>query len=262
MQTETVIDALSAATEYLLTRRSPRKGPVQARRCSVAAMALSLPGALSAAEPGSWDIDSAVLFYSETDRVQAIEPVISATRWFDTDRALNTKLVVDTLTGASPNGAVPSNQPQTYTQASGNGSYTVAPNTIPLDDTFRDTRVALSGGWQQPLTQRLDGNLGLAASNEYDYLSLSINGGLSYALAQNNASSPWHSPMQPTRWNPKAAFRSAEPVCSVPARMLAAPRRALSRHDAARMPRRTRPICFWATPRCSASEPSPSSTSP
>lgn len=188
MQPDAVVDTLSAATEHLLTRRSPGKPPVQPRRGAFAAMALSLPGALSAAEPGSWDIDSAVLFYSETDRVQAIEPVISATRWFDTDRALNTKLVVDTLTGASPNGAVPSNQPQTYTQASGNGSYTVAPDTIPLDDTFRDTRVALSAGWQQPLTQRLDGNLGLAASNEYDYLSMSINGGLSYALAQNNAS--------------------------------------------------------------------------
>lgn len=182
-----LLDALSTATQTLLDapcneHRRPRSG-----RASLAAVTLALPGALSAAEPGSWDIDSAVLFYSETDRVQAVEPVISATRWFDTDRALNAKLVVDTLTGASPNGAVPSNLPQTYTQASGNGSYTVAPDTIPLDDTFRDTRVALSGGWQQPLTQDLDGNIGVAASNEYDYFSLAVNGGLTYALAQNNA---------------------------------------------------------------------------
>lgn len=182
-----LIDALSAATQTLIDAPCNAHRRSRGGRGSLAAVTLALPGALSAAAPGSWDIDSAVLFYSETDRVQAIEPVISATRWFDTDRALNAKLVVDTLTGASPNGAVPSNLPQTYTQASGKGSYTVAPNTVPLDDTFRDTRVALSGGWQQPLTQDLDGNVGVAASNEYDYFSLAVNGGLTYALAQNNA---------------------------------------------------------------------------
>ena len=182
-----LIDELSTATQSLLD--SPVKAHCRPRRAGrpLAAISLALPGALSAATPGSWDIDSAVLFYSETDRVQAIEPVISATRWFDTDRALNAKLVVDTLTGASPNGAVPSRLPQTYTQASGNGSYTVAPNTIPLDDTFRDTRVALSSRWQQPLTKNLNGDFGVAASNEYDYFSLALNGGLRYNLAQNNA---------------------------------------------------------------------------
>ncbi|WP_420429676.1 DUF3570 domain-containing protein [Algiphilus sp.] len=182
-----IIDALTQATTQLLDLPTPRQPRKQAHPAPWAAAALALPGALSAAAPGAWDIDSAVLFYSETDRVQAIEPVISATRWFDTDRALNTKLVVDTLTGASPNGAVPSSLPQTYTQASGRGSYTVAPGTIPLDDTFRDTRVAISAGWNQPLSRHLVGNIGVSASNEYDYFSLGVDGGLAYALAQNNA---------------------------------------------------------------------------
>ncbi|WP_198022091.1 DUF3570 domain-containing protein [Algiphilus aromaticivorans] len=181
-----IVAPLSAATERLLgAAPAPRRR--KDARLSAGALVLGLPGMLQAAQPGDWEIDSAVLFYSETDRVQAIEPVIAVRRYFDTDRFLSGKLVFDSLTGASPNGAVPSSLPQTYTRASGNGSYTVGSGEIPLDDTFRDTRVALSSQWQQPLGSSLAGNLGFAASQEYDYQSLAIDGGLSYDLARNNA---------------------------------------------------------------------------
>ena len=63
-----------------------------------------------AAQADGWSFDSQVLYYSETDRVTAIEPVVSA-RWDRGDgKALNFRLTVDSLTGASANGATPSSQ--------------------------------------------------------------------------------------------------------------------------------------------------------
>lgn len=186
---------LTSATNELLdigrVTRSDRRPKALIENCRNA-MILAVPAIMAtsnsfAADPGEWDIDTAVLFYSETDRVQAIEPVVSGTRQFDDEKMLNFKLALDSLTGASPNGAVASDQPQTYTRPSGNGSYVTPAGEIPLDDTFRDTRIALSGGWAQPLAENIDGNVGLAISNEYDYLSIGVNGGASYDFNQNNS---------------------------------------------------------------------------
>ena len=85
-----------------------------------------------AGEPGSWDFDTAVLYYGEDNgRVQALEPVVAATRYFADEQQLGIKLTLDSLTGASPNGATPSDQPQTFTRPSGKGSYTIAPGEAP-----------------------------------------------------------------------------------------------------------------------------------
>lgn len=187
MKRHSILESLEAATDKLLKPSSP--GASQHRwsmGVSAAALCLGLPGVLCAAEPGEWSVDSAVLFYSETDRVSAVEPVISATRQFSNDRVLSAKLVFDALTGASPSGAVPSSNPQTYTRPSGQGQYTTAPGEIPLDDTFRDSRVALSGGWSQPAFGGT-GTVGLNVSSEYDYFSLGLNAGYAYDLAKNNA---------------------------------------------------------------------------
>jgi hypothetical protein len=121
---------------------------------------------------GDWDVDAAILYYTETDRVTAIEPVISAKKQIDTDETLSLKLVLDSLTGASANGAVQANTPQTFTTPSGNGSYITPPGETPLDDTFRDTRVALSASWDMPLSRRDRLILGGNVSKEYDYTSI------------------------------------------------------------------------------------------
>lgn len=135
---------------------------------------------------GDWDVDAALLYYSETDRVTAVEPVISATKKIDTDETISLKLVLDVLTGASANGAVSTNRPQTFTRPSGNGSYTVPANETPLDDTFHDTRVALNGSWDMPIT-RLDRLvLGANISKEYDYTSLGVNTTYSHDLPGRN----------------------------------------------------------------------------
>ena len=122
-----------------------------------------------------WETDIAVLAYSESDdRVSAYEPVIKTQKTFADDSVLGFKLVLDALTGASPNGATPSDQVQTFTRPSGNGSYQTQSGETPLDDTFHDTRVSFSANYQHDLG-RLDkmiwgGNL----SKEFDFFSTGL----------------------------------------------------------------------------------------
>jgi hypothetical protein len=142
----------------------------------LSAATCSLLGAPVQAEEGDWDVDTAVLFYSESDdRVEAFEPVISGTRDLGDDESLTMKLVLDSLTGASASGAVPSTMVQTFIRPSGNGSYQVAPNETPLDDTFKDTRVSFSMNWEKPTDRNNRRNLGFNISKEYDFTSLSGN---------------------------------------------------------------------------------------
>ena len=125
-----------------------------------------------------WEVDTALMFYNETDRVQALEGIVSAKKSLKNDRELSAKLVVDSLTGASANGAVPQVSAQTFTTPSGNGQYTAAAGELPLDDTFQDTRVQLSAQWSQPLGENTLFSAGTNVSNEYDYQSISFNGAL------------------------------------------------------------------------------------
>ena len=135
------------------------------------------------AEEGEWDVDSAILYYAEdNDRIQAIEPVISARKDLGDEEAVSLKLVIDSLSGSSATGAVPSTQVQTFTNASGNGTYQVAPNETPLDPEFKDTRVAFSMNWEKPIDRNNRRNYGFNVSKEYDFTSISAN-----ALWQHDA---------------------------------------------------------------------------
>jgi len=123
-----------------------------------------------------WDVDSAIMIYSENDdRVQAIEPIVSAKKEIAEDEFLNVKVVLDSLTGATPNGAHARSGVQTFTTPSGNGTYTAQSGENPLDDTFMDSRVAISADWEQPIVDDMTRMiLGANISNEYDYMSLGL----------------------------------------------------------------------------------------
>ena len=138
-------------------------------------------------EESSWEYDSAFLLYSEVDRVSAAEAIFSATQTFSTDEILNLKLTVDTLTGASANGAVAQPNVQTFTRPSGKGQYTIASGDIPLDDTFHDTRVQLNAQWTQPLAPNYTVSGGAHLSKEYDYLSLGLNGNIAIDFDRKNS---------------------------------------------------------------------------
>ena len=104
--------------------------------CAASALLGHALPAAAADVSAEWDFDSALLFYTETDRVSAVEPVVAATRRGVDGSILSFKGVIDVLTGASATGAVPTDSAQTFTRPSGNASYSVAAGDTPLDDTF------------------------------------------------------------------------------------------------------------------------------
>ena len=145
-----------------------------------------LGGNANAAVEESWQFDTAIMQYAEVDRVMATEAIIAGQKTFNNDQVLSLKLTLDALTGASPNGAVAQSSPQTFTRPSGNGQYIVDAGETPLDDTFKDTRVQLTGQWTQPLGQNYTVSAGGNFSKEYDYLSVSMNGNVARDFNNNN----------------------------------------------------------------------------
>jgi hypothetical protein len=153
---KTVVISLATATCTLLG--TTPSNPVQAQE-----------------EPG-WTFDTALLYYNEdNDRVQDISINLLGVRSFVDDRILSLNLAVDSLTGATPVGSIPFGSPQTFTSPSGLQTRTTPANEIPLDDSFLDTRVALSANWQQPIGRLNTFSGGVSASDEYDYLHLGAN---------------------------------------------------------------------------------------
>lgn len=126
-----------------------------------------------------WSGELGFLGYSETNnRVQAWEPAVLLNAQFKDDKVLSTRLVFDSLTGSSPNGALNSDQPQTFTSPSGAESYVIEPGAQPLYSQFKDSRVAVLSSWSQPLSRNYRATLGINGSSEYDYFSIGINASL------------------------------------------------------------------------------------
>jgi hypothetical protein len=138
------------------------------------------------AADGEWDVETAVLAYSEKDRVTAFEPVVKMKKELNDTDTLNLKLTLDALTGASATGAVPSSVAQTYTRPSGNGSYNIAPNETPLDDTFHDTRAQINADWDQAMDSNNRLNLGVHFSREFDFTSLGGSASWTHEMNQKN----------------------------------------------------------------------------
>jgi len=122
-----------------------------------------------------WKFDTALMLYSEPNRVSAGEAIIAGTKTFSNDDILNLKVTVDSLTGASANGAVAQPNPQTFTGPSGEKGYHVDANTTPLDNTFKDLRVQANAQWTQPLSNNYTWSIGGNLSKEFDYLSIGTN---------------------------------------------------------------------------------------
>jgi hypothetical protein len=149
-------------------------GSLAAATCTL--LGPGTPTTAVAQELTPWSIDTAALYYGESDsRVKDFSINAIATKELREESFLTLTLAIDTLTGASPTGAVPSNTAQTFTRPSGNDSYTIAPGQQPLDDTFQDTRTAFSAAWSWPLTRLTTMNVGASVSDEYDYTHTGLN---------------------------------------------------------------------------------------
>jgi len=146
-----------------------------------------VPAPVDAQEEPLWDFNTSLLYYGEDDdRVKDYSVSAIARRMFVDDRYLTLGLTVDGLTGATPSGAIRQDVPQTFTRPSGNAAYTVPAGVLPLDDTFKDTRVALSAGWQQPIGETSLINVGASASKEYDYTHFGVNAKFARDFNQRN----------------------------------------------------------------------------
>lgn len=134
-----------------------------------------------------WNISSAILYYSEKDRVTVVEPVVQVKTEIDAGEFMTFKFAYDAISGATPNGASPSNVERsfgtaTHTVTSGSGgssTRTTVPlitpaHTLPLVN-FKDDRYAAALDWEQPLMSTVRGMFGASVSQEHDYASLGAN---------------------------------------------------------------------------------------
>jgi hypothetical protein len=144
----------------------------------------------SAGQASPWEVDSSILYYGESDpansRITVIEPVLRVRKEIEEDEYLTVRLVLDSLTGASANGAIPQSTAQTFTSPSGDATYTTAADQTPLDPTFHDTRGAVNAEWEKPLSDTTRGIFSANASVEFDYTSLGIGATLSKDFNQRN----------------------------------------------------------------------------
>ncbi len=154
-------------------RASSVRGQLKAAACMLLAtgaapLARAADGAAAAPAPAStWDVTT--LVYSE--RITVFEPAVRFTRLYPSGMSFHGQMTVDTITGASPSGALPSGVTQTYTSASGNVK-TISGSEIPTVD-FKDTRYALDGEWLRPMKWTTF-SLGSHISREKDYQSLGV----------------------------------------------------------------------------------------
>ncbi|MFI4868016.1 MAG: DUF3570 domain-containing protein [Steroidobacterales bacterium] len=158
-------------------------------------------------EQGNWVLDSAVAYYHENGRIQAIEPVVNFRGDDGEGHIGNFNLTFDSLSGSSPNGALPSNKPQTfaspsgtslsatphtYTTASGQIAvanapiYTINPGQLPVDSNYRDQRLAIGGSWEMPWSRLARSTFGAKLSYEHDFLSVGVNASIARDFNQKN----------------------------------------------------------------------------
>jgi hypothetical protein len=160
-------------------------------------------------DPQTASADIGGLFYRENGgRVSANEGVFNIRSAEDNGDNYTLSITYDVLSGGSPNGALPSHSPQTFSSPSGNSLtppgntppptpqtcttasgitytcgttppkntlYTVAPGDLPLDKSFHDQREALDFSWETPVSRDSRVAMGAAYSHELDFQSVSVN---------------------------------------------------------------------------------------
>ncbi len=180
--------AVAGAIEMCARRKAAEKAvSTVLASATCALLGTGTPAPVDASEDDNWDFNTSLLYYGEDgDRVQDLSFKSLSRRLFVDDRVLTLGLTVDTLTGASPSGAIRQDGPQTFTRPSGIGSYDVPSGQLPLDDTFKDTRLALTANWQQPIGEKGLVNVGVSASKEYDYFHTGLNLRYAHAFNQRN----------------------------------------------------------------------------
>jgi hypothetical protein len=135
-----------------------------------------------------WSVDSALAYYHENGRIQAIEPVVDVAKVFADAQALNFNVTFDALSGASPNGALTSRTAQTFASPSGKlqHQYTTAPGQLPVDPHYHDDRIAVGGNWTVPFTRMDQVSVGGKLSEEHDFFSATLSASIAHDFNEKN----------------------------------------------------------------------------
>lgn len=139
-----------------------------------------------------WQLQSALAYYHEDGRIQAIEPMVNVSRDLSEGGKLALDGTFDALSGSSPNGALTSRTPQTFASPSAKSFssarhlYTAAPGRLPVDPNYSDARFAAGAQWTLPLTRFTRTTLGGKFSYEDDFYSLSLNASLEHDFNEKN----------------------------------------------------------------------------
>jgi hypothetical protein len=135
-----------------------------------------------------WSLDSALAYYHEDGRVQAIEPVVNVSKLFATGETLSLNATFDSLSGSSPNGALTSHSAQTFSSPSGKAShrYMTAPGQLPVDPNYQDDRIAVGANWSAPITRVTQVSVGGKVSGEDDFYSLTIDASVAHDFNERN----------------------------------------------------------------------------
>lgn len=155
-------------------------------RSAVAALTAALLGPGAATVSAQDHSETSLLLYSESQRVTALEGVFNLDKKLTGPYSLTLGLTYDGLTGATPTGATPSKQAQTYTGPSGRSVVTIQPGETPLDHNFKDARYAVDGSLSRALDRLTTMSLGGHFSGERDYLSIGVNSGLTRDFFRKN----------------------------------------------------------------------------
>lgn len=138
-----------------------------------------------------WSVDSALAYYHENGRIQAIEPVVDLARVFANGQELNVNVTFDALSGSSPNGALTSHSAQTFASPSGTSltgrqTYTTAAGQLPVDPNYHDQRLAAGANWTLPITRTDQLEVGGKLSDEHDFLSATVNASIAHDFNDKN----------------------------------------------------------------------------
>jgi len=118
--------------------------------------------------------------YAEENRVVVDETIVSIKKEIDDDEYVKATVIVDVMSGPSPNGLPPIKKPEEAdTISSPSGSQTNPTSSKEQTFAFEDTRGALSLEWEKPLSRLFRTVNGISFSSEYDYTSVGLSGSFS-----------------------------------------------------------------------------------
>jgi hypothetical protein len=134
-----------------------------------------------------WLFDTSFMQYGESERISVSEPQVGVRREFSDGRALSILATVDTVSGSTPLGTAPLTQNTATNTVTGPSGRLVSPDVgrVPVSN-MSDTRIALSGSYERPLSQVSRNVFGLNAATEHDFLSLGGNGTYHHDFNQKN----------------------------------------------------------------------------